>query len=47
MRSTCNAHLFEYCYQFNRRFDLAALVCRLIIAAARPTPLSRLATRDA
>ncbi|TAN14319.1 MAG: IS1595 family transposase [Rhodanobacter sp.] len=38
----------EFCYRFNRRFDLAALVPRLIVAAARTPPLSyRLATLDA
>ena len=27
-------YLSEFCYRFNRRFDLAALVPRLIVAAA-------------
>jgi hypothetical protein len=41
-------YLSEFCYRFNRRFDLAALVPRLIVAAARTPPLSyRLATLDA
>lgn len=40
-------YLSEFCYRFNRRFDLAALVPRLILAAARTPPLSyRLATLD-
>jgi len=38
----------KFCYRFNLRFDLAALVPRLIVAAARTPPLSyRLATLDA
>ena len=41
-------YLSEFCYRFNRRFDLAALVPRLIVAAACTPPLSyRLATLDA
>ena len=41
-------YLSEFCYRFNRRFDLAALVPRLLVAAARTPPLSyRLATLDA
>jgi transposase-like protein len=41
-------YLSEFCYRFNRRFDLAALVPRLIVAAARTPPLNyRLATLDA
>ena len=41
-------YLSEFCYRFNRRFDLAALVPRLIVAAAQTPPLSyRLATLDA
>ena len=41
-------YLSEFCYRFNRRFDLAALVPRLIVAAARTPPLTyRLATLDA
>lgn len=41
-------YLSEFCYRFNRRFDLAALIPRLIVAAARTPPLSyRLATLDA
>jgi len=41
-------HLSEFCYRFNRRFDLAALVPRRIVASARTPPLSyRLATLDA
>lgn len=40
-------YLSEFCYRFNRRFDLNALVPRLIVAAARTPPLSyRLATLD-
>jgi transposase-like protein len=40
-------YLSEFCYRFNRRFDLAALVPRLIVAAACTPPLSyRLATLD-
>lgn len=41
-------YLSEFCYRFNRRFDLDVLVRRLVIAAARTPPLSyRLATADA
>lgn len=41
-------YVSEFCYRFNRRFDLAALVPRLIVAAARTPPLNyRLATLDA
>lgn len=41
-------YLSEFCYRFNRRFDLAALVPRLLVAAARTPPLTyRLATLDA
>lgn len=41
-------YLSEFCYRFNRRFDLAALIPRLIVAAARTPPLTyRLATLDA
>jgi len=41
-------YLHEFCYRFNRRFDLAALVPRLIVAPARtPPPTYRLATFDA
>ncbi|WEN15100.1 transposase [Rhodanobacter sp. AS-Z3] len=41
-------YLSEFCCRFNRRFDLAALVPRLIVAAARTPPLTyRLATLDA
>lgn len=41
-------YLSEFCYRFNRRFDLAALVPRLLHAAARTPPLPyRLATLDA
>jgi hypothetical protein len=41
-------YLSEFCYRFNRRFDLAALVTRLIVAAVRTPPLSyRLVTLDA
>jgi ribosomal protein L37AE/L43A len=40
-------YLSEFCYRFNRRFDLAALVPRLLFAAARTPPLPyRLATLD-
>ncbi|MGH8112120.1 MAG: IS1595 family transposase, partial [Rhodanobacteraceae bacterium] len=36
------------CYRFNRRYDLEALVIRLVVAAARTPPLTyRLATVDA
>lgn len=38
-------YLSEFCYRFNRRFDLAALVRRLIIAAAR-TPVAELSPRN-
>jgi transposase-like protein len=41
-------YLSEFCYRFNRRYDLDALVVRLVVAAARTPPLSyRLATMDA
>jgi hypothetical protein len=41
-------YLSEFCYRFNRRFDLAALVTRLIVASVRTPPLSyRLVTLDA
>jgi transposase-like protein len=41
-------YLSKFCYGFNRRFDLAALVPRLIVAATRTPPLSyRLVTLDA
>jgi hypothetical protein len=41
-------YLAEFCYRFNRRFDLAALVPRLLYAAARTPPLPyKLATLDA
>lgn len=41
-------YLSEFCYRFNRRFDLAALIPRLIAAAAKTPPLSyHLATLDA
>ena len=40
-------YLSEFCYRFNRRFDLAALVPRLIYAAAHTPPLPyKLATLD-
>jgi len=40
-------YLSEFCYRFNRRFDLEALVPRLIVAAAQTPLLSyRLATLD-
>lgn len=41
-------YLSEFCYRFNRRFDLTAQVPRLIVAAAHTPPLTyRLATVDA
>ena len=41
-------YLSEFCYRFNRRFDLAALVPRLLHAAARTPPLPyKIATLDA
>lgn len=41
-------YLSEFCYRFNRRFELAALVPRLLYVAARTPPLPyRLATLDA
>lgn len=41
-------YLSEFCYRFNRRFELAALIPRLLYAAARTPPLPyRLATLDA
>jgi len=41
-------YLSEFCYRFNRRFELAALVPRLVHAAARTPPLPyKLATLDA
>lgn len=41
-------YLSEFCYRFNRRFDLAALVPRLLHAAARTPPLPyKLAILDA
>jgi len=40
-------YLSEFCYHFNRRYDLEALVIRLVVAATR-TPLTyRLVTVDA
>jgi hypothetical protein len=40
-------YLSECCYRFNRRFDLAALVPRLVVAAARTPQLTyRIATLD-
>ena len=40
-------YLSEFCYRFNRRFDLAALVPRLICAALHTPPLPyRIATLD-
>lgn len=40
-------YLSEFCYRFNRRFALAALVPRLIVAAVRtPPPTYRFATLD-
>lgn len=41
-------YLSEFCYRFNRRFELAAMVPRLLYAAVRTPPLPyRLATLDA
>lgn len=41
-------YLSEFCYRFNRRFDLAGLVTQLIRTATRTPPLPyRLATLDA
>lgn len=41
-------YLSEFCYRFNRRFDLKTLVPRLLYAAARTPPLPyKLATLDA
>jgi len=41
-------YLSEFCYRFNRRFDLKALVPRLLYAAVRTPPLPyKLATLDA
>ncbi len=41
-------YLSEFCYRFNRRYDLEPLVVRLVVAAARTPPLTyRLATVDA
>lgn len=43
-----SARMSEFYYRFNRHFDLAALVPRLIYAAARTPPLPyRVATLDA
>ena len=40
-------YLSEFCYRFNRRFELAALVPRLLYAAAHTPPLPyTLATMD-
>lgn len=40
-------YLSEFCYRFNRRFELAALIPRLLYAAARTPPLPyKLATLD-
>lgn len=40
-------YLSEFCYRFNRRFDMAAMVPRLLYVAARTPPLPyRLVTRD-
>ena len=41
-------YLSEFCYRFNRRFDLAGLVTQLILTATRTQPLPyRLAALDA
>jgi hypothetical protein len=32
-------YLAEFCYRFNRRFDLAAMLPRLGVAAARTPPM--------
>ena len=41
-------YLSEFCYRFNRRFDLAAILSRLLHAAAHTPPLPyKLATLDA
>lgn len=41
-------YLSEFCYRFNRRFDLQALLPRLLFAATRTPPLPyKLATLDA
>jgi hypothetical protein len=41
-------YLSEFCYRFNRRFDLTGLVTQLIRTATRTPPLPyRLATLDA
>lgn len=41
-------YLSEFCYRFNRRFDLAALIPRLILAAVQTPPLPyKLATMNA
>lgn len=41
-------YLSEFCYRFNRRFELAALLPRLLYAAVRTPPLPyKLATLDA
>ena len=41
-------YLSEFCYRFNRRYDLDALVARMVVAATRTPPLSyRLAIVDA
>ena len=41
-------YLSEFCYRFNRRFDLAGLVTQLILTATRTPPLPyRLAMRNA
>jgi hypothetical protein len=38
----------EFCYRFNRRFDLASILARLLHAAARTSPLPyKLAPLDA
>ena len=56
LHGTCHAlrakylqrYLSEFCYRFNRRFYLAALVPRLIFAAVHTPPLPcRVATMDA
>ncbi len=49
MQDKClQRNLSEFCYRFNRRFDLGGLVTQLILTATRTPPLpDRLATLDA
>ncbi|MGH8148135.1 MAG: transposase [Rhodanobacteraceae bacterium] len=39
-RNYLQRHLSEFCYRFKRRYDLEALVARMVVAAARTPPRS-------